>query len=302
MTQKKANRNSAKLWIKFRDGRFEIPGVDTWHTYWQEPYYLLLTIPWMGFLLLMALFYVAVNTAFAFAYLLGGDCIENATSGSFSDAFFFSVQTLSSIGYGNMYPTTTFADTLVTTEALIGTLGIALLTGLAFTKFSQPTARVVFSRAATIYNHDGVSTLMLRTANQRRNQIIEAEIRVYLMRDEISIEGEYMRRFYLLKLLHNRTPSFTLSWTVMHQIDEHSPLWQATPESLTKTRAMLIVSLSGIDKTVDRALHASYSYAASDIFWQHRFADIFHHTPQGSRYIDYTHFHDVISVESDRNG
>lgn len=295
----KGDRNFVKRRIMFRDGRFVIPGADAWHTYWQEPYYLLLTVPWTGFLLLMALFYVFVNTAFAIAYLLGGDCIENATPGSFIDAFFFSVQTLSSIGYGNMYPITTYADTLVTTEALIGTLGVTLLTGLAFTKFSQPTARVMFSRVATICEHNGVPTLMLRAANQRRNQIIEAQIRVYLMRDEISIEGEYMRRFYLLKLLTNQTPRFTLSWTVMHQIDERSPLWQATPESLAKTRAMLIVSLSGIDETVHQPLHAPYSYAASDILWQHRFADIFYSTPQGSRYIDYTRFHDVIPELSD---
>lgn len=297
-TQKRLhNRNLAKFRINFQDGRFEIPGIDAWHNYWQEPYYLLLTIPWSGFLLLMVLSYVAINAIFAIAYLIGGDCIENATPGSLGDAFFFSVQTLTSIGYGSMYPTTAYADFVVTTEALIGIMGIALMTGLAFTKFSQPTAKVAFSKVAIISNYNNIPTLMLRAANQRRNQIIQAEIRVYLMRDEISAEGEYMRRFHQLKLVRNRTPRFTLSWTVMHQIDESSPLWKTTAESLAQTRAMLVVSLSGIDETVAQSLHAPYSYAASDILWGHRFADIVHHTSDGHYFIDFTHFHDTEPLD-----
>ena len=179
----------------------------------------------------------------------------------------------------------------------MGIVGTALMTGLAFTKFSQPTARVAFSKVATIYGYNGISTLMLRTANQRRNQIIKAQMRVYLMRDEISNEGEYMRRFYLLKLVRNQTPRFTLSWTIMHQIDEHSPLWGATAESLAQTRAMLVVSLSGIDETVAQPIHAPYSYAANDILWEHRFADIIHQTPDGNHYIDFKYFHDTEPSE-----
>lgn len=288
------NRNKFK--INFRNGRFEIPGADAWHTYWQEPYYLLLTVPWWGFFLLTVLSYILINGIFALGYLMGGDCIENASSGSFGDAFFFSVQTLTSIGYGSMYPTTAYGDILVTTEALVGIVGIALMTGLAFTKFSQPTAKVIFSKIATISKHNGIPTLMMRAGNKRHNQIIEAQVRVYLMRDEISIEGEYMRRFYLLKLLRDSTPRFTLSWTIMHPIDEDSPLWQATPESLAKTRAMIVVSFSGIDETVCQSLHAPYSYDANNILWSHRFADIIHQTPEGNQYIDYTHFHHVIAI------
>ncbi|WP_144864119.1 ion channel [Hyella patelloides] len=297
----RSDRRNHKFWINFRNGRFEIPNADAWHTYWQEPYYLLLTVPWWGFFVLTVLSYITVNGIFALGYLIGGDCIENATSGSFGDAFFFSVQTLTSIGYGAMYPTTAYADILVTTEALVGIVGIALMTGLAFTKFSQPTAKVIFSQVATISDYNGVPTLALRTANQRRNQIIEAEVRVYLMRDEVSIEGEYMRRFYLLKLLRNQTPRFTLSWTVMHPIDENSPLWQATSESLVKTRAMLVVSLNGIDETVCQPLHAPYCYSANEILWSHRFADIVHQTPEGHHYIDYTHFHNATPVGQLRN-
>ncbi len=287
-----------KFRINFRNGRFEIPGKDTWHAYWQEPYYLLLTIPWWGFLSFVVLSYVATNALFAFGFTLGGNCIANATPGSFMDAFFFSVQTLTSIGYGSMYPTTSYGDILVTIEALVGILGITLITSLAFTRFSQPTAKVLFSRIATITQQNGMPTLMFRAGNQRHNQIIEAQVRAYLMRDEVTVEGEYMRRFYLLKLIRDRTPRFTLSWTIMHPIDETSPLWQATPESLVKTRAMIVVSFSGIDETVSQSLHAPYSYSANDILWSHRFADIMHQTPEGHQYIDYTYFHQAIPVNS----
>ena len=285
-----------KFKIDFRNGRFKIPGADAWHTYWREPYYLLLTIPWWGFLSFSVLSYFMVNALFAIGFIIGGDCIANATPGSFPDAFFFSVQTLTSIGYGAMYPSTTYADILVAVEALVGIISIALITSLAFTRFSRPTAKVIFSRIATISEHNGISTLMLRAGNERHNQIIEAQVRLYLMRDEVSLEGEYMRRFYLLKLIRDRTPRFTLSWTVMHPIDEASPLWQATPESLLKTRAMIVVSFSGIDETVCQTLHAPYSYSAKDILWSYRFADIIHQTPEGSQYIDYTYFHQAIPI------
>ena len=298
--KKQFNRSSPRFKIKFRNGRFEIPGADAWHTYWQEPYYLLLTIPWWGFLVITTLLYIAINALFGWAYLLGGDCIENAVSGSFGDAFFFSVQTFTSIGYGAMYPTTTYADILVTVEAFIGIVGIALLTGLAFSKFSRPTAKVIFSQVATISDHDGIPTLMFRAANQRRNQIIEAEVKVYLMQDEVSIEGEYMRRFYLLDLVRSQTPRFTLTWTVMHPINENSPLWGATTQSLSQTRAMLLVSFNGIDETVCNSLYAPYSYTAGDILWGHRFADIILQTSEGHQYVDYAHFHDAIRVEEAR--
>ena len=293
----KSDRRTGKFQINFRNGRFELPDANAWYTYWQEPYYLLLTVPWWGFFVLTILSYIAVNAIFGICYILGGDCIANASPGNFNDAFFFSVQTITSIGYGSMHPTTAYTDVLVTIEALVGIVGIALMTGLAFTKFSQPTAKVVFSRVATISEFNRIPTLMLRAANKRLNQIIEAQIHVYLMRDEISAEGEYMRRFYLLKLLRDRTPRFTLSWTVMHPIDENSPLWQATPESLAQTRSMLVVSLTGIDETVCQSLHAPYCYAAHDILWSHRFADIIHQTTEGDRYVDYTHFHHAIPVE-----
>lgn len=209
--QKKRKKSYPKVRIQVENGQFHIVGLNHWYSYWREPYRLLLTIPWIGFLFLIALSYVATNALFALIYLAGGDCIANARSSSFLDAFFFSVQTLASIGYGDMYPKTVYANTVVTIEAMVGLVGIALLTGLAFARFARPTARVVFSRSAAVAPHEGLPTLMLRAANKRRNQILEAQLQIYLMRDEISAEGQFMRRFYDLPLVRSRTPSFTLT-------------------------------------------------------------------------------------------
>lgn len=287
-------RRSKPIRILNHNGRFQIVGLGAWHSYWRDPYHLLLTVPWTGFVGLIALFYMSLNAGFALAYLAGGDCIANARPGSFADAFFFSVQTLASIGYGAMYPKTLYANLLVTTEALTGILGVAVITGLAFARFSRPTARVIFSRVAVIALFNGVPTLMLRAANQRRNQILEATMQIHLMRDEVTQEGHFMRRFYKLPLAHSETPTFTLSWTAMHPINQHSPLYGSTPEALAKDRVFLIVSLSGVDETVAQTIHARHSYTAEAILWNHRFVDLFSDTADGHRHIDYSHFHEVI--------
>lgn len=292
----KRQRRSPKICILNHNGRLQILGLGVWYYYWRDPYHLLLTIPWSGFIALIFSFYVIINTLFALAYLIGPNNIENARPGSFADAFFFSVQTLASIGYGAMYPRSVYANIIVTIEAMIGLIGLAVMTGLAFARFAQPTARVLFSKTAVITPYEGIPTLMFRTANQRRNQILEAQLRVSFMRDEISSEGYSMRRLYELKLIRNWTPSFSLSWMIMHPIDQSSPLYGVTQESLIQSKAMLIVSLSGLDETVSQMIHARNSYAAQDILCNYRFVDIFHDTPDGHRYLDYTHFHDTIPL------
>ncbi|MBD2386867.1 ion channel [Cylindrospermum sp. FACHB-282] len=297
LLRKQRVRPLSRVHIKIHNGQLEIMGMGAWYSYWRDPYHLLLTLPWSGFLCLICIFYVTINAVFALAYWVGGDCIANARPGSFLDAFFFSVQTLASIGYGAMYPKTTYANIIVTIEAMIGVMGIAMLTGLAFARFSRPTARVIFSRVTLITVYEGMPTLTFRTANQRRNMILEAQMRLYLMRDEVTAEGQFMRRIYDLKLLRNQTPSFTLSWSVMHVIDQSSPLYGMTPESLIQTNTMLIASVSGIDETVSQVVHARHSYGADEILWNHQFVDIMHQTPDGHRYVDYQYFHDVLPLE-----
>ena len=189
---------------------------------------------------------------------------------------------MATIGYGSMYPRTTYANSVVTVEALAGLLGVAMATGLAIARFSRPTARVVFSSVAVIATHEGVPTLMFRVSNKRHNQVLEAQMRVRLVRDEITLEGHFIRRFYDLKLLRSQTPVFALTWTVMHPIDENSPLYGATAETLEEAEALLVITLAGIDETVSQTINARHSFIARDLSWNMRFADIFHQKPDGA--------------------
>ena len=266
------------------------------HSKWRDPYHLVLTLDWSKFFALTVASYVATNTLFALLYLAGGDSIKNARPGSFLDAFFFSVQTMATIGYGSMYPSTDYANFLVSIEALVGLLGVAMGTGLMFARFSRPTARVLFSRVAVIAPHNGVPTLMLRVANERRNQILEAQIGVSLLRDETTAEGHFMRRIYDLKLLRSQTRSFALSWMVIHEIDENSPLYGVTPESMAQAETDIIVTITGIDETVSQTVHARHYYITEEILWNMRFVDIFTRKPDGRRLIDFTRFHDVTPL------
>ena len=291
---KKKRRLPSIVQIVRQNGRLNIVGMGQWYSYWRDPYHLMLTLPWSGFLALTVLGYVVANALFALAYLAGGDGIENARPGNFLDAFFFSVQTMASIGYGVMHPRTVYTNVLVTVEALTGLMGLAVGTGLMFARFSRPTARVIFSRVAVITSYEGVPTLMFRAANQRRNQILEAQIRVGLGRDEVSVEGQSMRRVYDLNLIRSQNPLFSLSWTAMHRIDEQSPLYGVTPESLDKAEATLVVTLSGLDETVLQTIHARHTYASRDILWNMRFVDIISKTKDGNRFVDYSRFHDVV--------
>ncbi len=257
-------RPPAPLRITIQDGRLE-PETRTWLSYWRDPYHLMLTVPWPGFLFLIALAYAGINGLFALAYLIGGDNIANARPGSFTDSFFFSVQTFASIGYGAMTPKTFYANVLVAIEAWVELLSLAVITGLAFARFSKPKARVLFSKVAVIAPYQGVPTLMFRAANERRNQVLEAQMLVYLTMDEVSKEGTRMRRIYDLSLTRSRTPNFRLTWTAMHPIDEQSPLYGLSQESLLQAQATFVVSLSGIDETVNQTIYDRHVYAAQDI-------------------------------------
>lgn len=271
-------------------------GVPLFH--WGDLYHLLLTISWAKFFALICLGYIVTNTVFALAYLAVGDGIEHARKGHFLDAFFFSVQTMATIGYGAMYPKTAFANALVTVEALLGLLGVAMATGLMFARFSIPKARVVFSRVALITPYNGMPTLMFRVGNERENWILEAQISVTLVRSEITKEGDVMRRFYDLSLVRSHSPLFALTWTVMHTIDDESPLYGLTPEEMLEDNMEILVTFTGLDETVSQTLHARFSYISGEIIWNMRFVDILSKTQDGRRCIDYSRFHDVIPLRN----
>ncbi len=279
--------------IQNLNGRLTIHGMGQWYHHWRDPYHLLLTIPWLGFMGIVSAAYLLINALFALAYLAGGNCLEGAKPGSFGDAFFFSVQTLASIGYGAIHPKTLYADMLVTVEAIASLLLIAVVTGLSFARFSRPTAKVVFSKFIIITTHNRQPTLMFRVANQRNNYILEATAQAYLVVDETTAEGEFMRRIHELKLIRQRTPSLTLSWTIMHSIEPDSPLSGLTAVDLEQLHAQINVSIGGVDETVAYSINARHSYATEDILFDHRFEDIIHKLENGDRYFDYSRFHDV---------
>jgi inward rectifier potassium channel len=256
-------------------------------------YHSLLTLPWWAFLLGLAFVYLGLNVLFATLYLRGDGAIANARPGAFSDAFFFSVETLSTIGYGQMSPATLYGNVVMTVEALFGLTLLAVVAGLVFARVSRPTARVIFSKAAVVTAYNGVPTLSFRLANQRRNQILEAQVSVTLVRDERTAEGEWMRRFYDLQLARQRSPVFAMTFTVMHPIDPASPLWNATAASLAAEAAEIVVTVTGIDETLSQAVHARTSYLAREVLWGHRFADVFTQTEDGRLAIDYRRFHDT---------
>ena len=263
---------------------------------WGDLYHYLLTITWKQFFCLTIFIYLTINVFFALAYLIERNGIENARPGSFIDAFSFSVQTMATIGYGAMYPSSIYTHFLVSIEVFIGLLGVAMATGLMFARFSKPTARILFSKVATISSYNGVPTLMFRTANQRNNFIVEAQVQANFLHPEISQEGEKLRRFYPLNLLRSQTPIFAYSWMIMHPIDEKSPLYGLAPQDLSKSNSQIIVVISGLDETVSQTVHSRYTYKGEDIYWNARFVDVLSWNDAGNPLIDYEHFHDVRTI------
>jgi inward rectifier potassium channel len=260
-------------------------------------YHYLLTLPWPFFLAGLSGLYLGLNVLFALLYLLGDGAIANARPGKFSDAFFFSVETISTIGYGQMSPGTLYGNLVMTLEAMVGLMLIAVAAGLVFARFSRPTARVMFSKVAVVAPFNGLPTLSIRLANQRRNQILEAQASLTLVRDESTAEGEWIRRFYDLQLMRQRSPIFAMTFSVMHAIDAASPLLNATASSLAAESAEIVVTVTGVDETLSQPVHARTSYLAHEVLWDHRFADVFFEAQDGRLAIDYRRFHDVEPIE-----
>ena len=259
----------------------------------RDLYHLVLTLTWPRFFLAVFLFYILTNTVFALAFLAGPGSIANARPGSFADAFFFSTETLATVGYGYMNPQTTYGHVVAVIEILFGMMTFAVITGLVFARFSRPTARVLFSRNVVIDSFNGHPTLMLRAANQRGNQILEASAGLALVRDEVTSEGQKFRRFYELPLVRSHSPAFALTWTIMHTIGPDSPLSGLDPDALQDSLASLSVSITGLDETFAQMVHARHDYSASEILFGHRFVDLLSKDADNIPQIDLRKIHDV---------
>jgi inward rectifier potassium channel len=277
-----------------RPQRALIKGQD--RSRWTDVYHGVLTAPWWAFFAGTAFIFAAVNTVFALLYRADPRGIDHARG--FWDYFLFSVQTIGSANYTVMLPRSIYANVVVSVEAFFGILNLALVTGVVFARFSRPFARVVFSKVALITPFDGVPTLMFRAANQRANQILDAAVTVSLARQMGTKEGIVMRRFEELSLVRARTPLFALSWTVMHVIDEASPLHGVTSKSLYDSQIEIIVLLRGTDDTLADIIYARHSYMPDEILWDRRFVDVLALTPSGRRIVDLHRFHDTEPLSS----
>jgi inward rectifier potassium channel len=256
-------------------------------------YHWVLTIHWWGFFAMLLGVYLSLNVLFATLYWLDPGGVAGARPHSFIDAFFFSVETISTIGYGVMTPKSLYANVVMTAEAFTGLGMVAIATGLIFSRVSRPTARVMFSRIAVITPFDGVPALMFRAANQRGNQILEAEASVNLFGEVTTAEGHSMRRFQPLPLVRSRQPMFTLTWTLIHRIDEASPLHGHTQDSLEAIGAEIVVALNGVDDVFAQRIYARHSYLPDEILWDRQFADVLTTDGDGRRVVNYHNFHDV---------
>lgn len=249
-------------------------------------YHTLLTTTWTRFMALVVVSYLLVNGGFALAYVLcGPGALQPALPGSatgadFGRAFFFSVETFSTIGYGNVAPAGLAANLVVTIEALVGLLWLALATGLLFARFSRPTAKIMFSRTAVIAPYRGIRAFEFRIANMRSSELIEVQATVMFTRFE-EHGGRPVRRFYLLPLERGSVTFFPLSWTIVHPIDETSPLNGLTRDDMRRSNAEFLVLLSGVEETFAQRVHARSSYRWDEVVWGAKFGDILHH-PQGN--------------------
>jgi inward rectifier potassium channel len=239
---------------------------------------------------------VFVNLIYAGVYVLLGDGIEGVRAGNFEDCFFFSVQTLATIGYGKMVPVTRAAHVVVTLEAFTGVIVTAVTTGILFAKFSRPTARVLFSRVCVIAPFEGKPTLMFRIANERANRIVQASVKLSALRFVKTAEGHALWRLIDLKLHRSDSAMFAITWTVFHTVDESSPLFGMDAESLAKESFGLVVTLVGLDETLAQTVHARHSWDHDQIVFDRRFVDVLTENEDGSRTMDLTKFHDTLPM------
>jgi inward rectifier potassium channel len=260
-------------------------------------YYFLIASRWRVVLLIYAMGYLLANAAFALVYTWTGG-IVNARPGSYSDAFFFSAETLGTIGYGVFAPQSFPAHVVATFENMVGLLLLAMFTGITFAKFSRPKARVMFSDVAIVAPRDGVPTLSFRVANERVNHVVQATLRVTLVRSEQTSEGERFRKMVDLPLARSESPAFVLTWLALHRIDEESPLHGVTPERFAAGMMEILVTFTGWDETLAQTIYARQSYVGAELRWNHRFRDVILMAPDGSRQIDYARFHETEALSA----
>jgi inward rectifier potassium channel len=275
-------------------GRREVETRGLRQNFWTDLYHRSMTVYWPVFFGTAAAIFVILNAAFAFLYWLGDEPIANVFGNHPIGLFYFSVETLATVGYGDMHPQTHYGHAVATVEIFTGMSFLAVMTGLIFARFSLPRARFLFAEHPVVTIHQGQPTLMIRVANARNNTISQATARLWLFRLETTLEGTKLRRYHELLLDRHEHPMFMLSWSLFHTIDETSPLYRMTADDLAAVEGSFALNVSGIDDVSAQHLHARQVYSHRDIRWKHRYRDITGTSKQGRLSIDYAMFHETV--------
>ena len=265
-------------------------------------YHWLLGTSWSKFLLLVIMVYLGTNLLFALAYLAcGPGAITNTQPGALIDVFYFSVQTMATIGYGQMTPVGHWPNSIVTFEAFFGIVYSALTTGLAFARFTRPTAGVHFSKVAVVGNHNGMKTFKFRVANGRSSHIVEAQLRLWMIAESVTSEGERYRRSVELPLHRSESPVFSLTWTAMHTLDESSLLAECLSQGANNPHWHLLVTFTGYHESLANQVYARHVYLPKDIEQNATIVDIVTVSPDGGRIIDLANFEKWVPSLSDKS-
>ena len=287
----KFKHSVVQKWISVGGREMQMVRTGLRTRFWQDIYFYTMTMSWLLFFAFYVLFFLALNVLFAGLLMLGDNPVANMPANSFLNAFYFSVETLATVGYGDMHPQTNYGHVIATIEILIGTLSLALITGIMFARFSRPRSSVLFAEHPVSHQSGEHRYLMIRIANSRMNVISEASAKLRFIRDEITPFAGPFRKILDLKLVRDQHPNLILGWTLIHIIDQDSPLFQMTPESLAKANAALILSIEGVDETTNQTQRARNYYDCALIRWNHRYVDIFSMQQGSVQHVDHTKFH-----------
>jgi len=287
--------------IRVRSGQFEFVKLNAKKFDLRDTYHLILTLSWPGFAGLVFGVYLLINLVFAWLYMLNPHAVAEMRSGSFFDAFFFSVETLATVGYGHMYPESFYGHLIAMLEIMVGMFGLAVITGLIFVRFSRPTARIHFSKVAVIAPFDAVPNLMIRVANLRHQAMVEPEFRMILLRNTITAEGDDVRRFRSLKLEFDHLITFPAVITVRHRIDETSPLFGMTPEDFQQQDVRIIASIVGVDTVIVAPVQSFGDYNYEQIEWHRRFVEIYDQNEEGEWTVDYARIDETEDIAPIQN-
>jgi inward rectifier potassium channel len=261
-------------------------------------YHNAMTVTWPTFFGVLAAAFVALNSVFAVLYWLGDAPIANAKPGSFADLFFFSVETTSTVGYGDMHPQTIYGHLVATAENFVGLVLLAVMTGMVFSRFSRPRARLIYARNPVISRHNGLPTLTFRLANARNSFISEATAKLWMLGPSENAEGKRYIGFQPMRLTKYENPMFGFSWTLFHPIDADSPIYGLSYEDLLVSEILFVVSINGLDETSAQIIHSRESFAAQDVLPEHEFVDMFSVDEDGLRHIDYSKVHETRPLDA----